>query len=605
MRNTHDASTTLDDIINELKLTYDASNGLLDGDSIRSIPNVNTLTNLNKLFSNLKKELSSLEQNDEIVLQKIEATQGGKDETKKRPSGVLDDKEGDVDHDEDDDVKRRKLDSKTNDDGANDVTEEKERLNSKDDPVPPVQSGSFSHDNDTRLKNPKSEYVEPQVLSADAISALGLYSENNHGLETHGKEYLKRKYGVASYPENDLQDLLPGKIPNIDFSKNKPPTNQVQFSTFQSYIESYFRSFSNDDLKFLEERNVIPPGFEKSGYDPDVSPFIIPKVGKFYAELWAEEDSTLASKLNSPALYANSVDAYKAKGSINSLSDDKLYTEEVSCGPLSSRLLSAILSNHEVANEDGEDERTDDVQKAITGKSENGNDHSNNLLAQDEVATQLNSSEDYRVTTDSNDYQSIEDRLKRELKYIGIFMNLPTKDDGKAKAGKTSGRAPKRPSISIVDNDEWIRNKEDDEVCAEIRTLQNELREVTSRNRANKRKLVPIIQDSIAYQEYCTILEDLDKQVDSAYMKRSKGKGKKKKVDANAPQQQAVNSGLRALLEKRRRWIDSIGKLFPPPEVMKREPSESILVKEGTVDTELNDEEGDNTGSNAVDLITQ
>ena len=135
--------------------------------------------------------------------------------------------------------------------------------------------------------------------------------------------------------------------------------------------------------------------------------------------------------------------------------------------------------------------------------------------------------------------------------------------------------------------------------------MQNELREVSSRNRANKRKLFPIVQDSIAYQEYSTILEDLDKQVDQAFMKRSRGKGKKKKIDANAPQQQAVNSGLRALLEKRRRWIDSIGKLFPPPEIMKREPSELVLIKEGTVDVELNEEEGDNTGPNAVDLITQ
>ena len=227
------------------------------------------------------------------------------------------------------------------------------------------------------------------------------------------------------------------------------------------------------------------------------------------------------------------------------------------------------------------------------------------MLAQDEVATQLNSNEDYRITTDANDYQSIEDRLKRELKYIGIFMNLPTRDDGKAKPNKLTGRVPKKLAISIVDSDEWIRNKEDDEVCAEIRSLQNELREVTSRNRANKRKLVPIVQDAIAYQEYSTILEDLDKQVDLAFMKRSKGRGKKKKIDANAPQQQAINSGLRALLEKRRRWIESIGNLFPPPEIMKREPSELVLIKEGTVDAELNEEEGENGGSNAVDLITQ
>ncbi|KAI5962008.1 NGG1 [Candida theae] len=593
MKDTHDASTTLDDIINELKLTYDSSNGLLDGDSIRTIPNVNILANLNKLFGNLKKQLIQIEQNDEQVLQKIEESQEGSgDEKKKRSGAHLEDSQ--------EETKKRKLDPTDNEaaEAAEDATEPRERINSKDDPVPPVQSGSFSHDNDTRLKNPKSEYVEPQVLSSEAISALGLYSEGNHGLETHGKDYLKKKYAVASYPENDLQDLLPGNIPDIDFSKNKPPTNQVQFSTFQSYIESYFRPFTNEDLKFLEEKNIIPPGFEKTNYDSDVSPFIIPRLGRFYADVWAEEDATLASKLNSPTVYANQTDGYKAKGSITSLSDDKLYTEEVSCGPLSSRLLSAILSNHEAENDNEGDIEGGEV------KSENGADR-DNLLAQDEVATQLNSNEDYRITTDANDYQSIEDRLKRELKYIGIFMNLPGNEDGKARANKLSGRIPKKSAISIVDSDEWIRNKEDDEVCAEIRSLQNELREVTSRNRANKRKLIPLTQDSIAYQEYSTILEDLDKQVDSAFMKRSKGKGKKKKIDANAPQQQAVNSGLRALLEKRRRWIDSIGKLFPPPEIMKREPTESILIKEGTVDAELNDEEGDNNGSNAVDLMTQ
>ena len=72
-----------------------------------------------------------------------------------------------------------------------------------------------------------------------------------------------------------------------------------------------------------------------------------------------------------------------------------------------------------------------------------------------------------------------------------------------------------------------------------------------------------MVEEHIAYQEYCAILEDLDKQVDLAYMKRLKGK---EKTDVVTPQQQALNSGLRALLEKRRRWIDNIGKLFPVAE---------------------------------------
>ncbi|MCP8717407.1 MAG: Ada3 domain-containing protein [Asgard group archaeon] len=651
-------STTLDDIVTELKLSYDSSVGLLEGDAIRAIPNINTLTNLNKLLKNLWKQLNDVEGIDDDVLKRIEilkekqkkddnaADTKDKINDKKRTADEMEadtleapkietDKEfnkeesaKDEYEDEDDDVpiniaKKRKLNSDVSSDKSELLQEsseiklkseestsevkregeqeEKERLNSKDDPIPPVQSGNFTQDNDTRLKNPKSEYVEPQTLSASAIAELGLFSEDNNGLETQGKDYLKKKYGVASYPERDLQELLPGEIPDIDFSKNKPPTNQVQFTTFQSYIESYFRHYLNEDLKFLNERNVIPPGFEKQGYDPDLTPFVIPKLGRFYADVWTEEDSTLSSKLNTPGYQQSPSDSYLAKGSIDDLTEDRLYTEDISCGPLSNRLLSAILSTREGGISDDEDE----LSKDSTLKTEVKDENKPSIISEDEVATQLNSEEDYKVVTEANDFQSVEERLKRELKYIGIFMNLPTGEEGKPKAKQTGGRASKKSTVSIIDNDEWIKNKEDDEVCAEIRKLQKQLKEVTSRNRANRKKLIPLVEEHIAYQEYCAILEDLDKQVDLSYMKRLKGKGKKRKTDANTPQQQAINSGLRALLEKRKRWIDNIGKLFPVAEKMKRIPSESILIKDGTVEAEQNDEDNAETGTSAVDILTQ
>lgn len=606
----HSASTTLDDIINELKLTYDSSVGLLDGDSLRTIPNTNTLLNLSKLLNKLSRELNDVELDDDLILAKInlglnknededeeDNEKEIEDENKKRS---FSDAVSDQDDDDEDSVslaKRRKVSTGTkikleqDEEQTKSLIDESEQVNSKDDPVPPEQSGSFTKENDTRLKNPKSEFVSSQTLSAAAIAELGLFSEDNNGLETQGKEYLKKKYGVASYPENDLLNLLPGKIPNIDFSKNKPPSNQVQFTTFQSYIESFFRPFLSEDLELLNERNIIPPGFEKQEYDPDVSPFLIPKLGKFYADLWADEDSTLSSKLNSPAYQQAAPDSYKPKGTFDNLTDDTLFTEEISCGPLSSRLLSAILSNN-----DG----SDDYEEKEEGSNEE--DPSSNLNLDDEVATQLNSGEDYKLTAEANDFHSIEERLKRELKYIGIFMNLPlSKEDSKFK-GKQNGR-PKKAGISIIDNDEWVKNKEDDEVCAEIRAHQKELREVVSRNRLNRKKLIPIIEEQIAYQEYCTILEDLDKQVDQAYMKRLKGKSKKKKVDVTTPQQQAVNSGLRALLEKRQRWINNIGNLFRPGEIMKRVPSESILVQEGTVEQETIDDDNTDAVSTAVDIL--
>lgn len=563
----HSASTTLDDIINELQLTYDSSMGLLEGDAIREIPNVNTLLNLNKLLGNLSRELDEVEECNDKVLQKLapKEPENTEEDDKMLDSIQKSDPPASSKHpmsDDDDEIlsKRRKLSKGI----ASKIEEDATSPSSPTSPTspisspPPVQSGSFTPHHDTRLKNPHSQFVPSQTLSAAAIAELGLYSEETHGMETQGKEHLKKKYGVASYPENDLVRLLPGEIPDIDFSKNKPPNNQVQFSTFQTYIESYFRPYLSEDLELLQERDILPPGFLKQDYDPDVTPYIIPKLGPVYAEVWTDEDVTLGAKLNSPA-YQQPFDSYKPKGSIEDLTEEGLYSEEISCGPLSSRLMSAILSNHEVEREEGDEE--DDFE---------------------DVPTKLDTDE---FKAEESDFHSIEERLKRELKYIGIFMNLPCGEDE-----KLSVRAKK----SIIDNEEWIKNKEDDEVCAEMRFLQKLLRESVGRNRVNRKKLVPIIEEQIAYQEYCTILEDLDKQVDQAYMKRLKGKSKKKKVDVQVnPQQHAVNSGLRVLLEKRKRWIENIGRLFDKPEVMKRASEVDILVKEGVGEEEEEGEEVD------------
>lgn len=621
----HLASTTLDDIINELKLTYDSSVGLLDGDSVREVPSLNVLLNLNKLFQTLKSELNESEQTDAQILADIKArldqpepievdedvkevelieedakpdeedaqavesgSEPEENHDESAPRGVKRGPESPANDNEDEIVtKKAKTDKEEDGDDEplikkekTDKRDETERLNSPDDPVPPVQTGHFTHGQDTRLKNPKSEFVSSQTISSSAIAELGLFSEDNNGLETQGKEYLKRKYAVASYPDSDLLDLLPGKIPDVDFSKNKPPSNQVQFTTFQSYIESFYRLFLTDDLKFLSEKYVLPPGFEKEDYDPDVSPYIIPKLGRFYADSWAEEDVSLANKLNTPAFQQPSLDSYRAKGSIDNLSDDKLYTEDVSCGPLSSRLLSAILSIHEETNEDDEYENGSSTQ---------------DINADEEVATHISKGEDYELSSETNDFHSIEERLKRELKYIGIFMNLPNQEDDKT--GKSRPR-----SGSIIDSDDWIKNKEDDEVSAEIRMLQKDLKEASARNRLNKKKLIPVTEEQIAYQEYCTILEDLDKQVDQAYMKRIKAKSKKKKSDraeVNPAQQQALNTGLKSLLDKRKRWIENIGKLFKPPELMKRVPSESVL------DGENLDDEAEEGEDVAQDMIEE
>ena len=66
-------------------------------------------------------------------------------------------------------------------------------------------------------------------------------------------EEKKDIYCVASFPHDDLRDLIAGTPPDKDFSSAKP-TNQVNANTFATYLEPYFRPLTDEDMAFLKER---------------------------------------------------------------------------------------------------------------------------------------------------------------------------------------------------------------------------------------------------------------------------------------------------------------------------------------------------------------
>ncbi len=70
------------------------------------------------------------------------------------------------------------------------------------------------------------------------------------------EDEIKEIYSVANYPHDDLHDLTPGTPPDGDLSNAKPP-NQVNASTFATYLEPYFRPMTEEDLAFLRERVCI------------------------------------------------------------------------------------------------------------------------------------------------------------------------------------------------------------------------------------------------------------------------------------------------------------------------------------------------------------
>jgi len=108
----------------------------------------------------------------------------------------------------------------------------------------------------------------------------------------------------------------------------------------------------------------------------------------------------------------------------------------------------------------------------------------------------------------------------------------------------------------------------DDEVSARLRLLQHEFRQVAIRNGARKARLSELLKEQLAYQEYSTILDDLDKQVDQAYLKRTRGmKAKKKRAGPNGHSSSgAAKPGIgdvaRTLMERKKKWRDTIGPVF-------------------------------------------
>ncbi|CDK28365.1 unnamed protein product [Kuraishia capsulata CBS 1993] len=635
-------STMLMQILDELDLTFDSSLGQLQGDSIINAPSDSVLSSIQRTLEKLIARLDITIASDSDVLSAIDELSEPKSKTKAPPSppqvsrGLpgrrgrqrsrskaisAEDEKNRSDSEaetkesvdkavhsasEDEDSrppKRRKrgetveaespsepksetelADVKAEEDEDGEEDDEDVENPGEDDDNDNDESVADAENNDSVVSeadavpkdeartevadNFKKEVNVAEVLP-DAISVLGLYVEEEpEDPELVDDEFKKRKYGVAVFPHRDLKDMLPGQIPDIDFSKNKPP-NQIPFTTFQSYIEPYFRPYTDEDIKLLKTRVNLPSTLPKD-YDDRLTPFIIPKMGPFYGDVWAEEDSANSGTgVPKPAGGAtaqamalqneHSRNLVAPKGSAQDLTDETLETEDISCGPLASRLLSAILQ---------EEDLNDDI-KSDPDDEDQGED-----------------SPGWKSTASAPDYSSLEQRLKRELKYIGVYMNV--EQTLRAKNGAENGSLKKNGEFQ----EDWLNGREDDEICVELRKLQRELKTVTKRNQKRKESLIPIVEEQIAWQEYMSILEDLDKQVEQAYrrritvpLKKAKKRGPgaiahvamTRQSEALSAQQQAANSGFRALLDKRAKWIEKIGPLFREQQDMRRMPTESVF----------------------------
>lgn len=337
-----------------------------------------------------------------------------------------------------------------------------------------------------------------------------------------------------------------------DFSKLKAPP-QIQAASFYASIEPWLRPIREEDVGFLEYTG------------DEVEPFIMPKLGRHYLEVWEEEDAGLA-----PPLVGFSQDAPSErfaaptpKWDPSTLMDPDLLVEEKGHGPLTERVISALLPVPDIA-----------VWKGVKA-------------AEDAMEGRPGGSGAAAARKERLNVSELENRIKDTMRYHGLLQGMPN-----------------------------FTEKVDDPIAAALRHAQRELKSLLSVNKARRARSAAIARDHLAYQEYVELRDSIDRNISTLFGRLQKKDGpkigrKKKKLvgaaaaavaaktqasaianegtntsnngagsgngggtEANLPLPAAlglgpdeenrlvVNEQLKQLVETRRQWVNTVGKIF-------------------------------------------
>ncbi|TPX57742.1 hypothetical protein CcCBS67573_g09221 [Chytriomyces confervae] len=397
-----------------------------------------------------------------------------------------------------------------------------------------------------------------------------------------------------------------------DFSNAKAPANQIPISQFYSFVDSqFFRPLCDEDFAFLDQRG------------DDVIPYIIPLLGRSRRDQWAEEDNNQAPPV--PALTPPTPSNPWDMGHSPSLTqptppttvsgpheyeqvDGTVYGGDVYIGPLAERLLAALgdaevdlgaLSSRIVAEGGVIEEDEDQVVAPSVSEGVVGEQHGVGVSGNG-AGTVGSGGGIVAPCRTTADIMAFDDRLRNELRYLGLLG-----DEGK------------------------VDPTEQDEICTQLRSLQEELRQQVSENTRRKRILKEIASFYRGWEQYNSVLDAISKQIESDYMKRYRQNSNKKKKSrpsgsssnltgsgstssptaglsgaaaASAAAAAANNRAAQTVLEqtldnikKRRMLIESIGGLFPKEKVMI--PSESIYAGHENVDGGAGGDGGEGVGA--------
>jgi transcriptional adapter 3 len=312
---------------------------------------------------------------------------------------------------------------------------------------------------------------------------------------------------------------------------------------------------------------------------------IMPRRGKrHYSEIWAEEDG---HPLVDGGQHGDEhPSSNQGRGSLEQINDENAQTDQVSVPAMLGRLLGAMRVGARPFTDDRD--RSNGIPADSTDTPTNGALNSESATT-DPAADDRNSSlPPATLVPDFNalswktpsiplDHAQAEERIKAELRHIG-FLGPDAEPDYDA--------------------------HNDDEVAERLRLLQAELKETSIINGARKARMLELATEQMAHQEYSTIHDDLDTQVEQVYLKRTRTLSKGKK-NAKRPggggggshfasgsggtaggfgtgreagvTKPGIGDVARQVMERRAQWANNIGPIFDDHVKRVRGPGESVF----------------------------
>jgi transcriptional adapter 3 len=335
-------------------------------------------------------------------------------------------------------------------------------------------------------------------------------------------------------------------------------------TTFYASIEPWIRGIREEDVGFLEYTG------------DEIEPYVMPKLGRHYLEVWEEEDVALygaplpgfstgrnLQALSAPSNTHVSASAPQPKWDPSTLTEPDLITEDRGHGPLTERLISALLPMPDQT-----------VWKGVKA-------------AEDAMEGRPGGGPGAAARKERVNVGDLEERIRDTMRFHELLggvvsvwkfcLSLGVRIDG------------------VVFQPDYTE-KVDDPIATALRHAQRKLRTVVATNKARKARLATIARDRLGYQEYLDLRESIDKNLCSTYSKQQKkdapkvAKKKKKMVDLTGntngsadgtpvPPTPKVNPAalglgpdddnrlvvsepLKQLVELRRQWVDAVGGVF-------------------------------------------